>query len=39
LEIHAEHFAALALKDVAPRNYRKNPKSPQIKDLQYKTAA
>ena len=39
LEIHAEHFAALALKEVAPRNYRKNPKSPQIKDLQYKTAA
>jgi hypothetical protein len=39
LEIQAEHFAALALKEVAPRNYRKNPKSPQIKDLQYKTAA
>jgi hypothetical protein len=39
LESHAEHFAALALKGVAPRNYRKNPKSAQTKDLQYKIAA
>ena len=39
LEIHAENFAALALKGVAPRNYRKNPKSAQTKDLQYKIAA
>ena len=39
LEIHAEHFAALALKGVAPRNYRKNPKSAQAKDLQHKIAA
>jgi hypothetical protein len=31
LEIHAEHFAALALTKVAPRNYRKNPKSAQAK--------
>jgi hypothetical protein len=39
LEIHAEHFAALALKGVAPRNYRKNPKSAPTKDLQHKIAA
>ena len=39
LESHAEHFAALALKGVAPRNSRKNPKSAQTKDLQYKIAA
>jgi hypothetical protein len=39
LEIHAENFAALALKGVAPRNYRKNPKSTQAKDLQHKIAA
>jgi hypothetical protein len=39
LEIHAENFAALALKGVAPRNYRKNPKSAQAKDLQHKIAA
>jgi len=39
LESHAEHFAALALKGVAPRNYRKNPKSMQTKDLQHKIAA
>ena len=38
-EIHAEHFAALALKGGAPRNYRKNPKSAQKKDLQHKIAA
>jgi hypothetical protein len=39
VEIHAEHFAALALKGVTPRNYRKNPKSAQAKDLPYKIAA
>ena len=39
LESHAEHFAALALKGVAPRNYRKNPKRAQAKDLQHKIAA
>ena len=39
LELHAEHFAALALKGVAPRNYRKNPKSAQAKDLRHKIAA
>lgn len=39
LEIHAEHFAALALKGLAPRNYRKNSKSAQAKDLQHKIAA
>ena len=39
LEIHAAHFAALALKGVAPRNYRKNPKSAQAKALQHKIAA
>ena len=39
LEIHAENFAALALKGVTPRNYRKNPKSAQAKDLQHKIAA
>jgi hypothetical protein len=33
------HFAALALKGVAPRNYRKNPKSAQAKDLRHKIAA
>ena len=26
LDLHAWHFAALALEGVAPRNYRKNPK-------------
>ena len=39
LEIHAEHFAALALKGVTPRNYRKNPKSTKTEDLQHKVAA
>ena len=39
LESHAEHFAALALNGVAPRNYRKNPKRAQAKDLQHTIAA
>ena len=39
LAIHAAHFAALALKGVAPRNDRKNPKRAQAKDLQHKIAA
>jgi hypothetical protein len=39
LEMHAENFAAVALKGVAARNYRKNPTGAQAKDLQYKEAA
>jgi hypothetical protein len=39
LEIHAGHFAALALEGVAPRNYRKNLKEPQKKELQPQEAA
>ena len=33
------NFAALSLRGVAPRNYRKIPKSSHIKDLQDKEAA
>jgi hypothetical protein len=39
LDIHAANFSALALKGVAARNYRKNPKRAQVKDLQRKKAA
>jgi hypothetical protein len=39
LEIHAEEFAAVALKGVVARNYRKNPNTAQAKDLQYEEAA
>ena len=39
LDIHAWHFSALALKGIAPRNYRKNPKSPHINDLEERDAA
>ena len=35
----ALNFAALSLRGVAPRNYRKIPKSSHIKDLQDKEAA
>jgi hypothetical protein len=33
LDLHTWHFAALALEGVAPRNYRKNLKDLQSKDL------
>src|SRR5262247_722208 len=33
LDLHAWHFAALALAGVTPRNYRRNPKGFQSKDL------
>ena len=39
LDLHALNFAALSLHGVAPRNYRKIPKSSDIKDLQDKEAA
>src|SRR5215510_4847940 len=39
LDRHAWHFASLALEGSAPRNYRKNPKSFQKKDLQRRKAA
>ena len=39
LDLHAWHFAALALEGVAPRNYRKNPKSFQSQDLRRQKAA
>lgn len=39
LDIHAWHFAALALDGIAPRNYRKNPKSQYKKDLRKRKAA
>ena len=39
LDLHARKFAALSLRGVAPRNYRKIPKSSHIKDLQDKEAA
>jgi hypothetical protein len=39
LDIHAWHFAALALDGIAPRNYRKNPKSQYKKDLRQRKAA
>ena len=39
LDLHALNFAALSLRGVAPRNYRKIPKSSHIKDLQDKEAA
>ncbi len=39
LDLHARQFAALSLRGVAPRNYRKIPKSPDIKDLPDKEAA
>jgi hypothetical protein len=39
LDLQAWHFAALALAGVAPRNYRKNPKGLQSKDLQRRKAA
>jgi len=39
LNLHALNFAALSLRGVAPRNYRKIPKSSHIKDLQDKEAA
>jgi hypothetical protein len=39
LDLHAWHFAALALEGIAPRNYRKNPKSFQSKGLWRRKAA
>jgi hypothetical protein len=39
LDLHANKFAAFALRGVAPRNYRKIPKSSHIKDLPDKEAA
>lgn len=39
LDLHASQFAALALCGVAPRNYRKIPNAPHIKDLPDKKAA
>jgi hypothetical protein len=39
LDIHAEELLALALKGVESRNYRKNPKDTQAKDLQRKKVA
>lgn len=39
LDIHAWHFAALALEGVKPRNYRKNPKGIYRKDLRRRKAA
>ena len=39
LDLHSWHFAALALEGVVPRNYRKNPKGLQSKDLRRRKAA
>ncbi len=39
LDLHAWHFAALALEGIAPRNYRKNPRGFQRKDLRRRKAA
>lgn len=39
LDLHATDFSALALKGVAPRNYRKNQSATNTKDLQQKKAA
>lgn len=39
LDIHAWHFAALALEGVKPRNYRKKPKGTDRKDLRRRKAA
>ena len=39
LDLHAWHFATLALEGVAPRNYRTNPKGFQRKDLRRQKAA
>ena len=39
LDLHAWHFATLALEGIALRNYRKNPKGFQRKDLRRRKAA
>ena len=39
LDIHAWHFAALALESVKPRNYRKKSKGTDRKDLRRRKAA
>jgi len=39
LDLHTERFSALALDGVKPRNYRKNPKGPQINELEEREAA
>jgi hypothetical protein len=39
LDLHAQHFATLALRGVAPRKYRKMAKAHHTKDLQLPLAA
>jgi len=39
LDLHARHFAALALHGVAPRKYRKMPKANHTNHLQLPLAA
>lgn len=39
LDIHANHFAALALKGQVPRKYHKNGEAKEMADLQLPTAA
>ena len=39
LDLHAWRFSTLALKGIAPRNYRKNPKALHINDLEEPEAA
>jgi hypothetical protein len=39
LDLHAQHFAALALQGMAPRNYRKRAEANHTKDLQLPLAA
>src|SRR6266403_582005 len=39
LDLHGWHFAALALEGLTPRNYRKNPRGFQRKDLRRRKAA
>src|SRR2546422_574406 len=39
LDLHAGRFSTLALKGIAPRNYRKNPKALHINDLEEPEAA
>jgi hypothetical protein len=39
LDLHAQHFAALALQGVAPRNYRKIAEANHTKELQLPLAA
>jgi hypothetical protein len=39
LDLHAQHFAALALQGVVPRKYRKMAKADHTNDLQLPLAA